>query len=98
MNKTQNACYALIASAFVLAGLLIFQLGSQHANEANAGMVITEGSFSLMTAQTRGNEEALFVLENSSAILLVYRLELSKEELIPVGFLNIASWFAKVPN
>lgn len=93
MNRTQTACYALIASAFILAGLLIFQLGTQHQNQANAGMVITEGSFSLMTARTRSNEESLFVLENNSATLLVYRVELSKEQMTLVGFLNVAREF-----
>lgn len=95
MNRTQTACYALIASAFILAGLLIFQLGTQHQNEANAGMVIAEGSFSIMTARTRTDEESLFVLENNSGILLVYRLELSKREITPVGFLNVAREFAR---
>ena len=94
MNNIQMACYALIASAFVLAGLLVYNLGGQ--NQAQAGMVISEGVFSIMTAQTRENEESLFVLENNSATLLVYRLELRKQQLTLVGALPIGPRFANI--
>ncbi len=76
MNNIQIACYSLVASAFLLAGLLIFSIGGQLENEAEASMVISRDAFTLMTAQTRSNEEALWVLDNRSARLLIYRLEL----------------------
>lgn len=76
MQPIQIACYSLVASAFLLAGLLVFSLGGQLENEANANLVISRDTFTLMTAQTRQGEEALFVLDNKSARLLIYRLEM----------------------
>jgi len=66
MKQTSLACYALLASAFILAGLLVFSISDQLESEAEARMVISE----------RENEEALWVLDNRAAIILIYRMEL----------------------
>jgi len=76
MKQTSLACYALLASAFILAGLLVFSISDQLESEAEARMVISEPAFTLMTSQTRENEEALWVLDNRAAIILIYRMEL----------------------
>lgn len=76
MNGIQTACYCLTASAFLLAGMLVFSLSGQVENRAEAGMVISRDDFSLMTARTRANEEALWVLDNRSGRILIYRLSL----------------------
>ncbi len=75
-NNIQIACYSLVASAFLLAGLLVFSLSGQLEREADAAMVISRDTFTMMTAKTRANEEALWVLDNRAARLLIYRLEL----------------------
>jgi len=76
MNGIQTACYCLVASAFLLAGMLVFSLSGQLENRADAGLVISRETFTLMTAQTRDNEEALWVLDNRSGRILIYRLSL----------------------
>lgn len=85
MTRIQLACFSLIASAFLLAGLLIVQLGERYdaglARPAYGGQVIARDNFTLLTARTRDDEEALFVLENSSASLLIYRLDAADNEL-----------------
>lgn len=93
MTNIQLACYSLIASAFILAGMLVFAVSGQLEQRADAAMVIAEGSFSLMTAQTKSGEESLMVLDNVSGVLMVYRLELSKRELEFVDGISVAQLF-----
>lgn len=81
MNRIQIACWALIASAFALTGLLCVKLDGKVAQKAEAGVVITRDSFTLLTAKTRENEEALFVLENSTGRLMIYTLNLTNRRL-----------------
>lgn len=81
MNRIQTACYCLIASAFILAGLLVAQLGDRAANPAQASMVIARDNFTLMTAKSRKGEESLFVLDNTAGRLMIYRLNLGKKRL-----------------
>jgi len=87
MNNIQIACYSLVASAFLLAGLLVFSLSGQLERSADASMVISQDSVSLMTAATRDGEEALWVLDNGSGRLLIYRMELRGKS----GRLNLAA-------
>ncbi|MFA9478553.1 hypothetical protein ACERK3_09620 [Phycisphaerales bacterium AB-hyl4] len=86
MTRIQLACFSLVASAFLLAGLLVVQLGDRHdaglTSQAYGGQVIARENFTLLTARARTEEEALFVLENSSAMLLVYRLDTGRNELV----------------
>jgi hypothetical protein len=82
MTRTELACYGLLASAVVLAALLVTRLqDGAMVNTAHAEMVISGGGFTAMTARTRRDEEALFVLENSSQRLLIYSLNLTHNRL-----------------
>lgn len=94
LNNIQTACYALIASALILAGLVLVNLGPHLENRAEAAMVISRDNFTLMTAQTREGEEALFVLDNAAGRLLIYRLNVSRSRLEAVGNINLAQHFA----
>ena len=94
MTRLHTACWALTASAFVLAGLLLFT-AAQHtrATEAHAAQVIARDNFTLMTAETRNDEEALFVLDNASGALMVYRLDITEEVLEPAAGLMLEEIF-----
>ena len=94
MNRTETACYSLIASAFLLAGLLIVQVSSTP-NTADASLVIARDNFTLMTAKTRSNEESLFVLNNSTSRLLIYSLDIGRERLELAGGANLAEVFSR---
>jgi len=94
MKPIETACYSLIASAFILAGILIVQVSSQP-NTANASLVIARDNFTLMTAKTRSNEEALFVLNNSTSRLLIYSLDISRERLELAGGADLAEIFSR---
>lgn len=71
MDNVRLACYALVASAFALAGMLALAM-SRHEATAHAEMVIARDNFTLMTAQTRAGVESLFVLDNQSGRLFIY--------------------------
>jgi len=91
-QTTQLACYALIASAFVLSGMLVAQLQLQP-NQAEAGMVLKDNNFSVMTANTAEDEEALFVLDNTSQRVLIYSQDIVRKRLELVGQANLAQMF-----
>jgi hypothetical protein len=94
MNRIQLACYSLLASAFILGGLLLVNLGPRMTSRADAAMVIARDNFTLMTAMTRSQEEALFVLDNLGNRLLVYRLDLGRNRLELAGAADLAQIFA----
>jgi len=98
MNRIQLACYSLIASAFVLAALLLVQVQQRQISinqQAEAAMVINKDTFTIMTATTRGEEEALFVLDNQSQRLMVFKLDEGKKSvrILKDGVVNLAAVF-----
>ena len=94
MNRTQTACYCLMATAFVLAGILAVRLSQAPiATPAHAGQVIHNAGFSIMTAKTRQDDESLFVLDNSRAMLLIYRPNVGRRQLEPVTSVSLNELF-----
>ena len=83
MRRTELACYGLLASALLLAGMLIVQLQTHGSltPEANAAMTLTRGDLTVMTARTKNKEEALFVMDNITQELHVFTLDLGKKRL-----------------
>jgi hypothetical protein len=92
MTRIQTACWALTASAVILSGLLVFAIGSRASNEAQAQLVTTRDNVTVMTADTREGEQALFILDHNLGALLVYRTD-GRDELEPVGILNVNEVF-----
>ena len=77
MTRIQLACYGLIGTACILMALLVVQI--QHSRilpGAYADQVLTRGTMTVMTARTDNTEESLFVLDNISQRLLIYRVTL----------------------
>ncbi len=93
MTRIETSCFALIASAFILAGLLIVQVGSTP-NTAEASMVITRENFTLLTARTRSNEESLFIINNNTSKLMIYTLDLARNRIELSGGANLADLFS----
>lgn len=94
MKALPLACWSLTASAVVLASLLAVGLSDRTTpNTAQAEMVIAREGFTILTAETRDGEESLFVLDNSSGTLIVYRLNVGKEQLEPAGALPLDAIF-----
>lgn len=93
MNRTALACYSLLASAFVLAGILVAQLPRPLIPSAQASMLVNKETLTLMTARTRPDEEALFILDGLKGKLLIYRLDLGKKQLELSGSADLAHVF-----
>jgi hypothetical protein len=93
MNRTQAACYSLIASLFVLASLLIVSVSGRLTPLAHAEMVVNKEGLTLLTASTRSGEESLFVLDAINEKLLIYRLDLGKKQLELAGAADLRHLF-----
>ena len=93
MKPIQVAACCLIFSAVVLAGLLVARLSQRAANEVHAEMVISRDQFTMLTAQTRSGEESLFILDNASGTLLVYKLNVARDIIEPLGGLRLEQLF-----
>lgn len=98
MNKIHYACFALIASAFVLSGMIVMQLSGRVVGEAYAGEAILRDNLTAVTAQSRDGEDALFVVDSISERLMVYRLEAARRRMELVAQANLADVFAQVPG
>ena len=95
MTRTQLAGYCLIASAFVLGGLLVVMAGPRLASEAEASLVITQENFTLLTAKTRSDEEALFLIDNATQRLLIYRMDMRTKDVELVDAHDLTKIMAK---
>lgn len=93
MKPIELACYCLLASAFMLGGLMVVHLAGRMEQQAQAEMVIKADAFTAMTARTKSDEESLIVLNNINSRLLVYRLDVSRKELRLVANEDIARAF-----
>ena len=85
MNSIQTACYGLMASAFFLVGVLLVQLQGRVTATAEADMVLARQNFTVMTTRTKNDEEALFVLNNTTNRLLIYTAQVGRRTLTLVG-------------
>ncbi len=95
MSRIQLACCCLIASAFALTGLLITSWPMSVTPQAQAGVVLNKETLTLLTAQTRRDEEALFILDNLNEKLLIYRLNLAKRQLELAGAADLPKLFSE---
>jgi hypothetical protein len=73
------ACYALIASAFVLGTLVVSAAGQRFdqgpaifESEALGGMVINKNLTTILTAKGAGTDGLVYVLDNKNERLLCY--------------------------
>lgn len=94
MTRIQVACCALLASAFVLAGLLAVSLSGRTESTAQAGLVLNKDSFTLLTAHTRPDEEALFVIDSLNEKLLVYRVDIARNRIELSSVTDLRQMFA----
>lgn len=95
MNRTELACYGLLVSACILAGLLVFRLQDKPVlPTAHASLIANYENVTLMTAQTRGDEEALFALDSFNEKLLIYRIDVGKKRLELANSIELPTLFA----
>ncbi len=93
MTTIEKACYGLIVSAFVMGGLLIVNLQDRVTPQAQANLLLTQNSLTVMTAPTQPSQESLFVLDNISQKLLIYTLDTGRRRMGLQGSLDLAALF-----
>jgi hypothetical protein len=97
MNRIQLACYCLIASAFVLAALLVANIGPRLGSviqPAEAGLVIAKNNFTFLTARARAGDEALFVIDNFNEQLLIYSVDAGRKRMDVANVVDLSRLFA----
>ena len=79
MTRIQITCYILIASAIMLSGMLLARVTDQFApmtSPASADMINERNGVTMVTARTASNgEESLFIIDDASNLMLVYRVQ-----------------------
>lgn len=99
MTRIQVACCCLIASAFVLGGLVFVQVGERlPQNEAQAEMVVQKDHLTMLTTQFQGDSEMVYVLDGRQELLLAYILEPNRGDIELMGRLNLARVFERESN
>lgn len=91
MSRTQLAGSFLLASAFVLGGLLLNRLGGPPAPAAYADQVIQAGSYTFMTARTASDDESLFVVDNFTERLVIIDTDVNKRRIEVLATLDLAT-------
>ena len=86
-NSLNPAAAVLWGSAFVIAALIIMQVGRLPGNQANAAVQADRSSYTLLTAGSgRGGEaqpdDLLYVIDSREQILLVYEVEDARKKQI----------------
>lgn len=91
MDRTNFACCILLASAFVLSGMLLMQTQPT----AKAEMVVNKDTVTLMTAKTRPDAESLFVIDSLNEKMLIYNTDLGKKRILLAQTVNLKTLFGK---
>ena len=78
----------LLASAFVIAAMILVQAGRLPGNPAYAGMTSTKTVYSLLTADSgRGPDakphEIFLVIDNRTEALVLYELDAQNRQIVP---------------
>ena len=64
-------------------------------NNADASLVIARDDFTLLTAKTRSNEASLFIINNITDRLLIYKLDLAHNRIELAGGANLTDIFRR---
>ncbi len=97
-NQTQVAGYALLASAFILAGMVFVQIGRNHQIEpaAYGEMVNTHQGTSILSAKTGvSGSEALWFLDPDNEAVIIYEVKPGRKLIEARSVLKLAETFAR---
>ena len=89
MTRLQFMHFALIVSAFVLSAVLIGRL----APPAQADQVLSREHLTVVTARTSTQDESIFVIDNISGRLIIYRPRIDRKKLEVVAGYRLSDIF-----
>ncbi|MCC7147011.1 MAG: hypothetical protein IT443_11250 [Phycisphaeraceae bacterium] len=96
MSRTTLACCCLIASAFVLAAMLLTNLHGRFSpwtSAARASMVASGDNYNFLSAMTRTDEDSLFVIDSREQRLIIYGISTKRDRIEPLLIRDLASIF-----
>jgi len=94
MTRKTVACYVLIASAFVLGGLLTIEVADRFEPKADASLVVNKDIFTVLTTEGIRGEEFLYMLDNKNERLLCYATD-PRGRIELYASLNVADWIKR---
>ncbi|MDX1565229.1 MAG: hypothetical protein R3236_07485 [Phycisphaeraceae bacterium] len=96
-NQTHWAGYALLASAFVLAGMLFVQIDRHHDLEptAHAELVNTHQGTSILSARTDIGSEALWFLDPDNEAIIIYQIKPGRNLIEARAVMLLSETFAR---
>lgn len=94
MNRITIACYAMIASACVLAGLLTVQIARHAESSAQAEMVVPKGDLTILSTQGVNQDEYVYIFDARSEKLIMY-VQTARGDIEPKGGLDVGDTFAQ---
>ena len=93
MNRTQLGCYTLLASAFVLAAMILMQASRLIDDRAHAEMVVNKDSVTMITTQFQTDSEILYILDSRSGRLFAYMLDPNTQVIQPMSTMDLGREF-----
>lgn len=95
MTRNELACYMLIASAFVLGGLLATQVADRFENRADAGVVVSQGNYTILSSRISDRQEMVTFLDNNTGTMVGYLVDIDAKAVRAVARLDIGDLFAR---
>lgn len=94
MTRKTLACYALIASAFVLGGMLTLKVAEKIESPAQAEMVVNKDFFTVLTTEGIGGEDFLYTLDSKNERLLCYATD-ARGRIELYAALDVGEWMKR---
>ncbi len=94
MTRTQLACYALTASAFILAALIVVQVVPRLESPALGQYVLTEDNITLLTTQGIGGNDYIYMLDKRNERLVAYT-QRANGEIERIGLVDLREQFSQ---
>jgi len=97
MNRTQLACYSLMASAFVLTAMIFIQASRLMDDAAHAEMVVNRGTVTMMSTAFRTDADIIYVMDSANSRLLAYMVDPNQKviQLLRGGIMDITREFER---
>jgi hypothetical protein len=94
MTRTQLACYALTASAIILAALIVVQVVPRLESPALGQYVLTEDNITLLTTQGIGGNDYIYMLDKRNERLVAYT-QRANGEIERIGLVDLREQFSQ---
>ena len=96
MNRTELACYALIASAFILGALVLVHADRLADNAAYAEMVVHKDQYTVLSSQIDAAREVVYILDSRTERLNAYALNPTTKVVELLDSMDVAEQVAQV--